>query len=67
MATWNGTNNDLQNTTQKAKDRATRTPLKTEGELRCSGRVSSSSSISGTRRDTPVLFYIIHVMSLDAL
>jgi len=24
------TNNDLQNTTQKTKDRATRTPLKTE-------------------------------------
>jgi len=26
------TNNDLQNTTQKTKDRATRTPLKTEVE-----------------------------------
>jgi hypothetical protein len=30
----NRTNNDLQNTTQKTKDRATRTPLKTESELR---------------------------------
>jgi hypothetical protein len=28
------TNNDLQNTTQKSKDRATRTPLKIVGELR---------------------------------
>jgi hypothetical protein len=28
----------------------TRTPLKTGGELRCSGRVSSSFSTSGTRR-----------------
>ena len=31
------TNNDLQNITQKTKDRAPRTPLKTGGELRCSG------------------------------
>jgi hypothetical protein len=36
--------------TYKAKDRVTRTPLKTEGELRCSGRVRSSCSTSGTRR-----------------
>jgi hypothetical protein len=28
------TNNDLQNITQKTKDRATRTPLKIGGELR---------------------------------
>ena len=28
--------------THKTKDRVTRTPLKTGGELRCSGRVSSS-------------------------
>ena len=27
------TNNDLQNTTQKTKDRATRSPLNTGGEL----------------------------------
>jgi hypothetical protein len=38
------TNNDLQNTTQKNKDRAKQTPLKTSGELRCPGRVSSSCS-----------------------
>ena len=36
--------------TYKAKDRLTRTPLKTGGELRCSGRLSSSCSTSGTRR-----------------
>ena len=36
--------------TYKTKDRVTRTPLKTGGELKCSGRVYSSFSISGTRR-----------------
>jgi hypothetical protein len=35
----------LQNT-MKTKDWATRTPLKAEVELRCSGMVSSSSSTS---------------------
>ena len=30
--------------THKAKDRVTRTPLKPDGKLRCSGRVSSSCS-----------------------
>ena len=36
--------------TYKTKDRVTRTPLKTGGELRCSGRISSSCSTSDTRR-----------------
>jgi hypothetical protein len=36
--------------TYKTKDRVTRTPQKTGGELRCSRRVSSSCSTSGTRR-----------------
>ena len=36
--------------THKTKDRVTRTPLKTGGELRCSGRVSSSCFTSDTRR-----------------
>jgi hypothetical protein len=36
--------------TYKTKDRVTRTPLKTGGELRCYGRVSNSCSTSGTRR-----------------
>ena len=35
--------------TNKTKYRVTRTPLKTEGELRCSERVSSSCSTNGTR------------------
>jgi hypothetical protein len=36
--------------THRIKDRVTRSPLKTGGELRCSGGVSSSSSNSVTRR-----------------
>ena len=40
------TNNDLQNSTQKAKDRATRTLLKTGGAIMWSGRVSSSCSVA---------------------
>ena len=44
----NQTNNDLQSIQKKTKDRATITPLKTGGELRCSGRVSSSCSTSST-------------------
>jgi hypothetical protein len=40
------------NITQKTKDRATRTPLKTGGELRCYRRVSSSCSTCDTRRAT---------------
>ena len=36
--------------TYKTKDRVTRTPLKTGGELRYSGRVSSSCSTSDSRR-----------------
>jgi hypothetical protein len=36
--------------TYKTNDRVTRTPLKTGGELRCSGRVSSPCSTSDTRR-----------------
>jgi hypothetical protein len=36
--------------THKTKDQVTRTPLKIGGELRYSGRASSSCSTSGTRR-----------------
>jgi hypothetical protein len=36
--------------THKTKDRVTRTPLKIVGELKLSGRVSSSCSTSDTRR-----------------
>jgi hypothetical protein len=34
--------------THETRDRVTRTPLKTEGELRCSGSVHSPCSTSGT-------------------
>jgi hypothetical protein len=40
MAKRKRTNNDPQSTTQKTKGRATRIPLKTGGELGCSGRVA---------------------------
>ena len=40
--------------THETKDRVTRTPLITGDELRCSGKVSSSCSTSGTRRGTLV-------------
>ena len=36
--------------THKTKDRVTRTPLKTGGELGCFGRVSNSCSTNGNRR-----------------
>jgi hypothetical protein len=36
--------------TYKTKDRVTGTPLKIMGELRCSGRESSSCSTNGTSR-----------------
>jgi hypothetical protein len=48
-------NNDLQNTTQKTKEWATRTPLNTGSELRCSGRVGSSCSTSETCATNPVI------------
>ena len=44
------TNNDLQDIAQETKDRAIRTPLKSRGELMCSGRVDSFCSTNGTRR-----------------
>jgi hypothetical protein len=56
MAKIKSTNNDLQNTTQKTKDRAKRTPQNTTGELRVSGRVCSSCSIA-------VLHFIVKVES----
>ena len=46
------TNNDLHNITHKTKDRVTRTPIKTGGELRCSEKVDSSCATSGIRRVT---------------
>ena len=53
------TNNDLENIMLKTKDQATQTPLKTGGELMCSGRVSSSCFTSGTRRVNLVTSLVI--------
>ena len=44
------TSNSLQNTTQNTKD--WKNPTKTRGELMCIGRVSSLSSVIGTRHVT---------------
>ena len=53
------TNNDLQNTAQKAQDWATQTLLKSGGELGCSGRVSSSCSDSDNLRIIKVTNQVI--------
>jgi hypothetical protein len=45
--------------TYNTKDQVTRTHLKTKSELRCSGRVSSSCSTSGTPRVNLVTNLII--------
>jgi hypothetical protein len=45
------TNNDLQSTTQKTKDRATRTPLKSGCELSCAGKVCSSCAMNTNYSD----------------
>ena len=44
------TNNDLQNITQKTKDRVTQTTLIIGSELRCFGRDNSSYITCDTRR-----------------
>jgi len=54
------TRNDLQNITQKTKDRTTRTPLKIGDERKCSGRISSSCSTCGTRRVTLVTNPVVY-------
>ena len=52
--------------THKTKDRVTRTPLKTGGELGFSGRVSSSCSTSYTRRVNLVTHPVIsHALGKD--
>ena len=57
----NRTNNDLQNTTQKTKDRAARIPIETGDEFRCSGRVSSSCLTSSK------VYSSINLLSYDDL
>ena len=51
--------------TYKTKDRVKGTPLKTGGELRCSGRVSSSCSTSGTRRVKLVSFLYFRFSTIN--
>ena len=51
--------------TYKTKDQVTRTPLKTGGELGCSGRLGSSCSTSGTRRVNLVTNPISHEWEKD--
>ena len=58
-----GTNNDLQNTAQKTKDWATRIQLKTEGEVKWSGSVSTllfSTSIKKGGRHAGTMLYNIN-------
>jgi hypothetical protein len=43
-----GTNNDLQNTTQKTAERAPQTPLKSVDELMCSGSAKVPKSTHTT-------------------
>ena len=66
----NLTNKGRHNTTQKTKDRATRTPLKTGGKLRCSERVDSSCSTSGTRGVTlvtsPVISHTCNKLTINS-
>jgi hypothetical protein len=55
--------------TYKTEDRVRRTPLKTGGDLRCSGRVSSSCSLVPNPyklwiMDVPTIFQLYHVSQL---
>ena len=60
MAKKKQKNNDLQNTTQKTRNRAPRIPLKTSGEIGCSGLLKSScfSSIYINPKWINVLSYV---------
>jgi hypothetical protein len=59
------TNNDQQNI-YKTKDRVTWTPLKTGGELRCSGRVDSSCFTSDAcLRQVEHIHGYLHICDTD--
>ena len=64
------TNNGSTRHCTETKDRTSRTPLKTEGELTCSERVSSSCFTCGTRREIwhflvfVLLFFVYFVLFL---
>jgi hypothetical protein len=59
------TNTDLQNITHKIKDRVTRTPLNTGGELRCSGRVVVPAPLDMRQRKQFMLFKPQYIESGD--
>jgi hypothetical protein len=65
----NKTDNDLQNSTKKTKDWATRTPLKPGDEHMCSGRLSSSCTSTAhpviVKRDTSLLLLISCRTTID--
>jgi len=62
------TNNDLQIIHIKTEDQVTRTPIKTGGELRCSGRVSSStSSMYNMYMHENELNYLESLMSINEI
>ena len=46
--------------THTTQDRVIRTPLKTRGEVRCSGRVGSSCSTSDTRTTLVLIVIKLH-------
>ena len=54
------TGNDIQNTTQKTKDRVRRNPLQIRVELKCPRRAGGSCSTSGIRRVTIYLNPVIN-------
>ena len=70
MAKRKNTKGQIRSTkhTHKTKDCVTRIPLKTGGELRCSGRVGSCCSTSGTRGvnllTNPVINHFTYIWSL---
>ena len=54
-------NNDLQNITYKTKDRVTRTPQKTGGELRWSGSDDYGLLCRSWNNITPMCFFLTAV------
>ena len=63
-----GTNKDLQNITQKTKNRATRTTLKAVGDRKYSERVSCSYSTCYTRSVILVTYLVIcHDLGKDRI
>jgi hypothetical protein len=58
------TNNELQNTTLKTKDGATRTQLKTGGELMCSERVVLFIIVFSALLLVPAFYYSCGILPM---